>query len=102
MEARLLLFLPDYYEIKLQRFERCKLLGWQSRGSLGTWTRKGEHIELISHTDKPEFPSRAILMRSLDQDRYEVTESTFTVSGVHDAPELPPVSFQFVTDQAPR
>lgn len=100
LEVQLILFQPDYYEIKLTRLPSSKLLGWQSRGSLGTWMRNGDRIELISHTNKPEHPSRAVLVRSLGQDHYEVTESTFAVSGVHDAPELPPVSFQLGVDQS--
>ena len=95
IEVRLSLFRPDYYEIRLSRLSPHTEPGWQSRGSLGTWTCRGEHTELISHTDTPVSPSRAVLTHFPDHDYYEVTESTFTAPAGFTAPEYPPVHFRF-------
>jgi len=94
LEVHLRLFRPDYYEIKLTRMPESNRRGWHSRGSLGTWTRHCNRIELVSHTDKPEDLSRAVLDQSLDQIFFEVIQSTYALPGLDDAPELPPVSFR--------
>jgi hypothetical protein len=52
-------------------------------------------IELISHTDKPEDRSRAVLTRSPDGDYYTVTQSTYADPVGFNAPEYPPVHFRF-------
>jgi hypothetical protein len=102
LEVQLRLFKPDYYEIKFVRMHSEERLGWQSRGSLGTWTRLGDRIELISHTNKTDKPSQAVLLRSQDQNYYEVAESTFVASGLYDPPEFPPVSFRLTLEQSTR
>jgi len=95
IEVCLKLFRPDYYEIRLSRLTPPTEPGWQSRGSLGTWSCRGQSTELISHTDKPESPARAVLTLSPDHDHYEVTESTFIAPAGFTAPEYPPVHFRF-------
>ncbi|MDI1312815.1 hypothetical protein [Prosthecobacter sp.] len=95
LEVQLRLFRPDYYEIKLTRIPVSNRLGWQSLCSLGTWIQHDGRIELVSHTNKPDMPSRAVLVRSLDSLEYSVTESTLILPGPNEAPELPPVSFHF-------
>jgi hypothetical protein len=95
IEVRLSLFQPDYYEIRLSRLSPLTEPSWQSRGSLGTWTCRGQRTELISHTDTPESPSRAVLTHFPDYDYYEVTESTFSAPAGFTAPEYPPIHFRF-------
>lgn len=100
LEIQLRLFKPDYYEIKLAKRHSEGRLGWQSRGSFGTWTLLGDRIELISHTNKTDKPSQAVLLRTQDQNCYEVVESTFVASGLYDAPEFPPVLFRLTQEQS--
>jgi hypothetical protein len=95
IEVRLSLFRPDYYVIKLSRLSPLTKPGWQSSGSLGSWTCRGQLTELISHTDTPESPSRAVLTHFPDHGYYEVTESTLTAPADFTAPEYPPVHFRF-------
>lgn len=92
IEVSLSLFRPDDYQITVSS---ASTQFW-SRGSLGTWTRQGHRFELVSHTDKPDHPARAVLMHHPDRGEYEVTESTFTVPSSVTAPEYPPANFRFV------
>ena len=95
VEVQLRLFHPDHYEITLSRLSPPTSQGWQSRGSLGRWLARDQMIELISHTDKAEDRSRAILTRSPDGEYYSVTESTYSEPVGFTAPEYPPIHFRF-------
>lgn len=100
LEVHLRLFKPDYYEITLERRASKENLGWQSRGSLGTWTMHGERIELIAHTDKHNKPLRAVLAQTEGSNCYEVVESTSIASQMHEAPEFPPTTFRLSVESS--
>lgn len=100
LKVQLRMFKPDYYQIMLDRTSSKASVGWRSCSSFGTWASHGERIELISHTNKTDKPSQAVLLRTQDQNCYEVVESTFVASGLYDAPEFPPVSFRLTQEQS--
>jgi hypothetical protein len=96
INVQLKLFKPNHYEIKLSRDAPPREIGWISRGSLGTWTRNADRVELVSHTDKPEQPSRAVLNFKATQNCYLVAESTFIIGDEYYPPEFPPIHVKLV------
>lgn len=84
---------PDYYVIKVSRELPLGKTGWIERGSLGRWDAVERGIQLMSHTDTGESPSRIVLSGKLGSPDLSVVESTYS-SGDH-APEFPPVGVVF-------
>jgi hypothetical protein len=83
------LYRPDYYIVKVSRELPPGKTGWIGRGSLGRWNAVEFGIQLISHTDTDESPSRIVLFGKLGSTDYCVVESTYSNGG--NAPEFPPV-----------
>ena len=82
------LYRPDYYVVKVSRALPPGETGWIERGSFGRWSTVGSGLQLISHTDTDESPSRLTLSGGLGSAEIPVAESTN--SSADDAPEFPP------------
>lgn len=84
---------PDYYVIKVSRELPPGETGWIRRGSFGRWVAAGGGLQLVSHTDSDESPSRLVLSGELGSTGLSVAESTD--ASRDQAPEFPPVGVVF-------
>ncbi|WP_234045590.1 hypothetical protein [Haloferula rosea] len=82
------LYRPDYYVVKVSRALPSGETGWIERGSFGRWSTAGSGLQLISHTDTDESPSRLTLSSGLGSAEFPVAESTNSLAD--NAPEFPP------------
>jgi hypothetical protein len=86
---------PDYYVVKVSRELPTGKSGWIGRGSFGRWSAADGGLQLVSHTDTEESPSRLFLSGELGVPDLSVVGSTY-VSG-DQAPEFPPVGVVLYT-----
>jgi hypothetical protein len=82
------LYCPDYYVVEVSRELPPGKTGWIARNSFGRWSTVGSGLQLVSHTDTDESPSRLTLSGGLDSAELPVAESTY--SSGDEAPEFPP------------
>lgn len=83
------LYRPDYYVVKVSRELPPGKTGWIARGSFGRWSSIGSGLQLVSHTDTNESPSRLTLSGGLESTDLPVAESTY--SSGDETLEFPPV-----------